>query len=322
MSAILQFMRTWTLPIAMCMGVALYFLYTSIPWLDATHAFVSEAIAIIQPTLLFLMLFLTFCRVDLHDIRLRRWHLILVAIQMLFFGLTAGVLILLPDLASRVLVESALLCLMCPTATAAAVVTAKLGGNAASITGYTMLINLAVALSAPLLLPLAHPTDGLHFLPAFGAILARIFPLLICPLAAAWVVRHIAPKLHRRCAEARDAGFYLWALSLMIAIAVTTKAIVHEQTQLWFQLGIAVIALISCLLQFGLGRWMGRRYGECTEGGQALGQKNTVFIIWMGYTFLSPITTLAGGFYCVWQTFVNSYQLYRKARQEGVEREL
>ena len=39
-------------------------------------------------------------------------------------------------------------------------------------------------------------------------------------------------------------------------------------------------------------------------------------IIWLGYTFLSPITATAGGFYSVWHNVVNSWQLY-KYRKSG-----
>ena len=58
------------------------------------------------------------------------------------------------------------------------------------------------------------------------------------------------------------------------------------------------------------------KYGEQVVGGQALGQKNNVFIIWLGYTFLSPITALSGGFFAIWQNIVNSYLLYRKEHNE------
>lgn len=31
----------------------------------------------------------------------------------------------------------------------------------------------------------------------------------------------------------------------------------------------------------------------------------------MGYTFFTPVTAIAGGFYSIWHNLVNSYQLYR-----------
>lgn len=315
MTSLLRFMKTWTLPLAMLAGAAAYFVYTAIPWLDGTHRLAAGTVAVVQPLLIFAMLFLTFCRIDPRDLRLKGWHLRLVAVQLLLFAAAAGVLVCFPETHLRVLVESAMLCLLCPTATAAAVVTARLEGNAASITTYTLLINLAVALAAPLLLPLAHPHEGLDFSAAFAMIIRKVFPLLIFPLAAALLVRRRWPRLHAACAAAGDAAFYLWAFSLALAIAVTTKAIVHEQVHVGYQLGIALVSLLCCLGQFLLGKRIGGLSGERIEGGQALGQKNTVFIIWMGYTFLSPITALAGGFYSVWHNVVNSCQLYRKSKR-------
>ena len=58
-------------------------------------------------------------------------------------------------------------------------------------------------------------------------------------------------------------------------------------------------------------RRIGRKHGEPVAGTQSLGQKNTVFAIWMGYTFLNPVTALAGGFYSLWHNLVNSWQLWR-----------
>lgn len=316
MEALLRFAKNWTLPLAMIAGAAAYLLYAAIPWLDGTHRAAAEAVALLQPLLIFLMLFLTFCRIEPSELRLHGWHLRLAAIQLLLFAAAALLLVCFPETPLRVLIESAMLCLLCPTATAAAVVTARLGGSAASISVYTLLVNSAIAVAAPLLLPLAHPHEGLSFLPAFWMIIRKVFPLLIFPLLAAGAVRRLWPKLHARCAAARDAAFYLWAVSLALAIAVTTKAIVHEQVHVGYQIGIAVVSLVCCLVQFALGKRIGAAAGERIEGGQALGQKNTVFIIWMGYTFLSPITALAGGFYSVWHNVVNSWQLYRQ-RQTG-----
>ena len=37
----------------------------------------------------------------------------------------------------------------------------------------------------------------------------------------------------------------------------------------------------------------------------------------MGFTFFTPITSIAGGFYSVWHNIVNSYQLYEKRKKDG-----
>lgn len=310
-SAVYNFFRNWTLPIAILTGIVGYFIYVNIPWLDSTHEFVGNLVSVVQPLLIFSMLFLTFLSIGPHDLHLRRWHLWHLLIQIGFCVLFSMALILFAESKWRILLESAMLCLLCPTATAAAVVTRKLDGNPADITTYTVLINLGVAITAPALFPLAHPHEGLTFFPAFIMIISKVFPLLILPLFLAWAVRKWLPKLASALRRYRDLPFYLWAVALSLAIAVTVKALVHSTAPLWIELSIGVVSLLCCLLQFYLGKHIGARYDEEIEGGQALGQKNTVLIIWMGYTFLSPVTAVAGGMYSIWHNVFNSYQLYK-----------
>lgn len=314
---ILRFLKNWTLPVSMISGASGYFIYVNVPLFDATRPYANTIVGVIQPLLLFSMLFLTFCKIAPGELRLRRWHLWHTLIQTGLFSIFAVLLILFPDTPARVLLESAMLCLLCPTATAAAVVTAKLDGNAADITSYTIVINLIVAFTAPLLLPLAHPHVGLTFLPTFSMIIHKVFPILICPLLAAWAVRYFCPSSLKILLRIKDLSFYLWAVALAIAIAVTVKAIVHSHMSVIYELGIAAVSLVCCIFQFAIGKRIGRIYGEHIEGGQALGQKNTVFIIWLGYTFLSPVTAVAGGFYSVWHNIINSMQLYEKRKADN-----
>lgn len=314
-SGIINFIKNWTLPIAILVGIAAYFIYVNIPWLDSTHEAANKIVGILQPLLIFSMLFLTFLSIGPRDLRLTKWHLIIVAIQIVLFGTLALILTLMENEGWRIILESVMLCLLCPTATAAAVVTRKLGGSAADITAYTMLINLAIAVTAPALLPIAHPHEGLTFLPTFLMIIGKVFPLLICPLFLAWIVRAFAPKLQKTLLRYKDLPFYLWAIALAIAIAVTVKAIVHSTVPGIYLLGILIATVVCCVFQFLIGKYIGAKYDQTIEGGQALGQKNTVFIIWLGYTFLSPVTAVAGGFYSIWHNIFNSYQLYKHRKE-------
>ena len=314
---ILRFIKNWTLPIAMLMGVVLYFVYVNIPFLAPTKPFVEQAVSFIQPVLIFAMLFLSFCKVNVSELKPCRWHLYLLLIQGLGFILLAGILMLFPAASSRVLIESAMLCLICPTATAAAVVTQKLGGNAAHLISYTVLINLLTAFLVPLVVPVIHPQAGMSFMVSFSMILGKVFPLLLCPFIAAVLLRYLCPKLHAFLIKYKDLPFYLWAVALTLAIAVTVKAIVHSEYSVWFQVGIAMVSLVTCVAQFYVGKKVGVPYNDTLSAGQALGQKNTVLAIWMGYTFFTPITAVAGGFYSVWHNVINSYQLYQQRKKEG-----
>lgn len=312
----MQFLRDWTLIIAILSGVLGYFVYVSIPILDPTHEFMLGLVKSVQPALIFAMLFLSFCHISFHDIKPCRWHIWLIAFQSMSFIGLALLLMWIPDGGLRVVLEGAMICLICPTATAAAVVTRKLGGDMAHITTYTILINLVATVLIPVIVPFVHPDSSLHIADAMLMIMGRVFPLLLLPLILAMLVRKLAPSFHRRIISVPDLAFYLWAVALMLAIAVTVRSIVHSTVALPAQLGLVGVSLVCCLLQFWLGRRIGYGYDDMVTAGQALGQKNTVFAIWLGYTFFSPVTAVAGGFYSIWHNLANSYQLYRHQHPE------
>lgn len=307
-------LRDWALPIAMISGVLMYLIYVNVPLFDGTHAVAAQVVAFVQPLLIFFMLFFTFCKVRLKELRVSKWHLWLLAFQMfVFIALSLVVAFVFPrNIEIRVLLETAMLCIVCPTATAAAVITVKLGGNASSLISYTMLINMSVAVVAPFFLTLTNPVEGVSFTSSFMLIMGKVFPLLLCPLAAAELLRYLFPRVHRYIVEYGQAWpFYLWLVSLALAIAVSARAIAHSSLPLYVMAGIAIVSLFCCMVQFALGRRVGCVYGRTVEGGQALGQKNTVFAIWLAYTFMTPVTAIAGGFYSIWHNVVNTWQLYR-----------
>lgn len=299
----------------MISGALAYYICRQLPLSYEVKFDILTVIEVLQPVLLFLMLFVAFCKIKPTDLKPHRWHLWLLLTQCLLFAAACAALWLYPSTGLRVIIEGFMLAIICPTATACAVVTQKLGGDSAATTSYTIIINMVVALLCPLLLPVAHPQEGLTFFPAFMVIIHKVFPLLIVPLFLAWFVRYLMPSFHKRIVATKDLAFYMWAVSLAIAIAVTCKALAHSHESMWNVGGIAVVTLVACLFQFSFGKWIGSHYGKKMEAGQALGQKNTVFIIWLGYTFLSPITAAAGGFYSVWHNLVNSWQLYKKRKE-------
>ena len=315
MAKIITFLKNWTLPVSMISGALAYYICRQLPLSYEVKFDILTVIEILQTVLLFLMLFVAFCKIKPTDLKPHRWHLWLLLTQCLLFAAACAALWLYPSTGLRVIIEGFMLAIICPTATACAVVTQKLGGDSAATTSYTIIINMVVALLCPLLLPVAHPQEGLTFFPAFMVIIHKVFPLLIVPLFLAWFVRYLMPSFHKRIVATKDLAFYMWAVSLAIAIAVTCKALAHSHESMWNVGGIAVVTLVACLFQFSFGKWIGSHYGKRMEAGQALGQKNTVFIIWLGYTFLSPITAAAGGFYSVWHNLVNSWQLYKKRKE-------
>lgn len=322
-----NFFRNWALPISMLSGALAYFVFVSLPLThEVQHICKHLTVHYAQPVMLFCMLFLSFIKVSPKEMRPRRWHLWLLLIQAAWFLAFAALSIAIGRYmtdttfseGAKVLAEGAMLALICPTATASAVITGKLGGSTSGVVTYLILCNLMVSLIAPAIFPLVEPASGHTFLWSFLTILRKVFPLLICPLFLAWIVRFGVRPLHRLLLRYPDLSFKVWTVSLAMAITVTVHSIVISTVDIWYMVGLAVISGICCVMQFYLGKRLGSRYSRETRitAGQAFGQKNTVLIIWMGQVFLNPVTSVVGGFYSVWHNIINSYQLY-KARKRG-----
>lgn len=296
----------------MALGVASYFAFKAIPFLAPYKGVTLSAVESIQPVLLFCMLFVSFCKVDPTGLRPCRWHLWLMLIQLISFGVMGALLWAFPELPGAVCIEGLMLCMICPTATAAAIVTGKLGGKLEGLVTYTILINMVVAVAIPAIASLLHPHPDLNFASSFWLISGRVFPTLICPFFAAIVVKYVFPGLHALVLRTRDFAFYLWAISLTSAIAMSTKSLMHSHCGPWIIGGLATGSLAACIFQFWAGRTIGKRYGQPISCSQSLGQKATVFAIWAGYTFFDPLSCIAGGFYSIWHNVWNTIQLRRK----------
>lgn len=147
----LKFLRNWTLPIAMLIGTLAYLMFAKWSFLSPAKPYVHSFVSFITPWLIFAQLLLTFCKIDLKELKPKRWHLWLLMIQGFSCALAAGVLLFVPmSELNKGVWEGMMVCLICPTATAAAVITGKLGGNAATLTTYTLLSNLLGAMMVPL----------------------------------------------------------------------------------------------------------------------------------------------------------------------------
>ncbi len=322
-----EFVKNWMLVISIIAGVVLYLGYRELPVLHPAGPFLLTVCKTIQPVLLFLMLFLNFCKIEPKELRPHKWMAYMLTIQggsfvclclLLLWAADSSLPAALFVRSIRIPIEATLLCLICPTATACAVVTGKLGGNMAGAITYTVLINLLVAVLVPLLVPLIYPQEGMTFIAAFLKILSKVFPLLILPCLAAWFIRFCMPGLHGWLLRYTHWSFYIWAISLTLAILMSTRAIVCSGTGAVILVGIAAASILTCVFQFWCGKKIGAAAGCSITAGQAMGQKNTVFGIWMGYTFLDPVVSVVGGFYSICHNVYNTWQLYR--RRKSLER--
>lgn len=297
----LKFIKDWTLPLAMILGVLTY------PWVSQ--------LSFLTPYLIFIMLFLTFCKLSFRDIHIRPEHIWLLLIQMIGCVAVYGLVYLYDPIVA----QGAFVCVLVPTATSAAVITGMLGGNVAFLTTYLLLCNIVVAIAGPALFPLIGPHHEMEFIEAFLYICKQVGPILILPLVFAWAVRYLTPKIHGVFLKITKLSFYLWAVALTIVTGSTVSFLVEqEKPDYRIEISLAVASLVICCGQFLLGRRIGRHYGDPVSSGQGLGQKNTILAIWMAQAYLNPISSIAPATYVLWQNIINSYQLWRKGRQQSL----
>ena len=309
----LKFIKNWTLPLAMLTGTLAYLVFAKWTFLTPMKPYVNGFVSFITPWLIFAQLLLTFCKVDIKEFKPKTWHLWLLLIQGISCALVAGVLLSVPmgELGTGI-GQGMMVCLICPTATAAAVITGKLGGNAATLTTYTLFSNLLGAVMVPLVFPLVEPHEGLTFWSAFFRILSKVFPLLLSPLFVALFLKHYVKNVHRWLMEHSGMAFYIWSFALALVMGQTARSLINSDASAWL---VALGGLFTCVVQFLAGKRIGSAYNDRISAGQALGQKNTVLAIWMASAYLHPLATIAPGSYVLWQNIINSYQLWKKRRK-------
>ena len=303
----------------MGIGAVAYLVFGLTPSLDNAARFFGPIFETILPLFMFLVLFVTFCKVDFHKMRPVAWHLWVCVFQLLFIGALMGLILgfsMRDD--SLVLMEAILMCVICPCATAAAVVTQKLGGSLEQMTTYTFISNFITALLVPVCFPLIEKGADITFWAAFIKILHEVFIVLIVPMLLAYIVKHYMHRLHRKIISFKDLSYYLWACSLMIVTGTTVKNIVNAQATVALLMAIAVLGLLMCVVQFAVGRFIGHYFDHTQEAGQALGQKNTAFAIWLSTTYLNPLSSVGPGCYILWQNIANSIEIWqhRKTNKE------
>ena len=290
-------LRTVAMPMGMVIGALLC---RPVMWVDAA------ARGWLTPSLISLMLFFTFCRVDARNIKFSWMHLWLI-----LFQVVGSVAIYYAFAAWNVVVaQGAMICILAPVAMAAVVIGGMLGANIETMAAYSLMCNFIIAMLSPMFLH--HLGNGEC---TMIQILQRVAPMLIAPFVAGQVCRFALPSVAGWVSRHSFLSFYIWLVSLVVIIGRTTCFLIDHEANRGVELALAVVALVICLLQFKVGRAIGRRYGDAAAGGQSLGQKNTVLAVWLSQAFLDPVSSVAPTAYIVWQNLVNSYQIYRTGKE-------
>ena len=314
MGKISQTVRDWMLPGALVLGISSYLIYHFTPALRPIGPACHAIAAFGQRWLIAVLLFFQFVKVSPHDLKPVRWHFPALALQIVGFALCAAGVALAGSVNVRIPLECAMICLICPTASAAGVITDRLGGNIAETVTYLVITNIAATLLIPLVIPLVCPSTEMGFWAYVWHIAARVFPLLLLPSVLAWIIRYTTKNLQRKLMRWAPNAFYVWGVSLTLAMVLATRAMVLSHLGVLTIVLIVLVSMAACFLQYFVGHRL--KKGDTVTPGQSLGQKNTGLMIWLGYSYLTPVTSVAGGLYAIWQNLFNSWELWKKEHKE------
>lgn len=298
---------------SMIVGAIGYEVFAHIDGIDDFTSKSSELLPQWLPIGLFLLLYATFCKIKISELKPRTWHF---AIQLVRASLSAFMVYLIyifgenPDV--KLVLEGMFICFICPTAAAVVVIAEKLGGSIGSLTIFTIIANMVTMIIIPFFFPMVEREADITFISASMMLLRNVTVVLVVPLALALLSRKIFPRFVAWLNHFTNLGFYIWCVNLIIVTGVTLRNISNSTVSGWVLWGLLITPLFVCLIQFTIGKAVGKVWNDSISAGQALGQKNTVVGIWLTLTFLNPLAAVAPGAYVLWQNLVNGWQLWYK----------
>lgn len=294
-------LRSFVLPIAIILGLLL-------------HQYCAMFTPYV-PYLIFAMLLLNFAAVDVRKMRITMLDVWLMLFQIV---VSLGSYLLLKSLhINNIIAEGVLAGVLCPVASSVVVISCILGADRETVTTYTILGNLMVAIVAPIYFSFIGIQQDMPFLESFWLILKRISPIIALPFIIALCLQHWLPKVNAFLCKYKGLSFYLWAFALLFTLGQTIDFMfLHGKENIDSIIALGVASVIFCAIQFGFGKWLGHKYGDTIAGGQLLGQKNTAMGIWIANTYLNPLASVFPALYSIWQNLFNSWQMWKHGKKE------
>ena len=181
-------------------------------------------------------------------------------------------------------------------------------GDMEYIIASVILTNVAVALIVPLALP---TLTGTAMQISIFDVLQSVVIIMFVPLLLAQVAKKMPSAGQRFLRKGKAFSLPLWLLTLFIVSAKASDFLRNENTAPLATLGIiALVSLVIAILNFGIGVLLGRP-DHWRESGQALGQKNLSFTIWIALTFVNPLVAMGPMFYIIYHHIYNSWLIYQ-----------
>ena len=264
----------------------------------------------IVPFTVAVMFFLAYCSVDFRRLKFTKTNIAMLIFHVVFIFAFYGVAkLLFSDTVSK----GVLMCAICPAAASSSAIIIMLGGNKEVGITHIILDNVLISFLAPLVLSAVEPQADFFYIISVIDILKKVFPLLILPIIVTAFLKRLKPKWTVKIAEYNWLSLLFWSVSLAIIFSRTTDMIVNATAEDMNDILImSSISLVVCIMQFGLGKHIGKKLHQSVAVTQGISQKNTSLGVWMAHTYLSnPLSVIFSAAYSLWQNLINSWQVYR-----------
>lgn len=295
-------LRDYVLPVAIVMGLVFH----------SYCGLFMEAV----PYLIFSILLLNFAAVDMKKMKVTMLDIWLVVFQIV---LGVGSYAVLHSLGvNEVIAQGVLAGVLCPVAASVVVVSCVLGANRETVTTFTIVGNLMAVVMIPLCFSYVVGGQEVSFVDTFLMLLRKIGFVIGLPFFIALFFYFVCPQVNGFLSRFKGCAFYFWSFALFTTVGKTIDFIFLNGEGNWgCIIAMAVLSFLFCILQFGVGRWLGGKYGDRVAGGQLMGQKNASMGIWVANTYLLPLASVFLACYSVWQNLFNSWQMWWHDRSQN-----
>jgi len=210
---------------------------------------------------------------------------------------------------------TAFLTAIAPTAIAAPVIIGFIKGEIEYVVTAVLVTNVSSALIIPLALPFLLGTDVQI---SIREVLQPVLIVMFVPLILARVVSRFSLRTQAFIRKGKSFSFPIWLINLFIISANASNFLRNENSNSTFTLlTIALISLVICIVNFGVGALLGGRR-NWQEASQSLGQKNLSFVIWIALTFVNPLVAMGPTFYVLYHHLYNSWSIYQFEKRRSV----
>ena len=203
-----------------------------------------------------------------------------------------------------------------PTAIAAPVIMSFIKGHIEYVVAAVLVTNISSAIIIPVSLPFLLGAQ-VDIQISVWEVLEPVVIVMFVPLILARLVSYIPMGTRRFLRTGKRFSFAIWLLNLFLISANASSFLRQEDaSSLNTLLVIALISLVLCMINFGLGAVLGGRQ-NWQEASQSLGQKNLSFVIWIALTFINPLVAMGPTFYILFHHLYNSWSIYRFEKQRN-----